>query len=96
MSAALEMGPPADGEDDPAKLWAEIHQLRAAVAGPHGHASWQAAAIAERAKHDQLRDAAENLVQAYRAKYMATARGRIRANAPLRQEVAELNAVLRA
>lgn len=30
-------------------LWAEIHRLRAAVAGPAGFASWQDAATAERA-----------------------------------------------
>ncbi len=30
------------------ELWAEIHRLRAAVAGPAGFASWQEAATAER------------------------------------------------
>jgi len=37
-----------DDEADPVRLWAEIHRLRAAVQGPDGHPSWQAAATAER------------------------------------------------
>lgn len=42
------LGPLVDSEEDPARLWAEIHRLRAAVAGPEGYASWQEAATAER------------------------------------------------
>lgn len=38
------LGPDATDVD----LWAEIHRLRAAVAGPAGFASWQDAATAER------------------------------------------------
>ena len=40
----------SDNEEDPGVLWAEIHRLRAAVAGPAGYASWQDAAIAERVR----------------------------------------------
>lgn len=39
-----------DNEEDAGRLWAEIHRLRAAVAGPHGYASWQEAATAERVR----------------------------------------------
>ena len=39
-----------DSEEDPARLWAEIHRLRAAVAGPQGYATWQDAATAERVR----------------------------------------------
>ncbi|MDO9252554.1 MAG: hypothetical protein Q7U48_13525 [Hydrogenophaga sp.] len=39
-----------DSEEDPARLWAEIHTLRAAVAGPQGYATWQDAAVAERVR----------------------------------------------
>lgn len=35
-------------EDDAGILWAEIHNLRAAIQGPDGFASWQDAATAER------------------------------------------------
>lgn len=42
------LGPLVDSEEDPARLWAEIHTLRAAVAGPKGYATWQEAATAER------------------------------------------------
>ena len=42
------LGPLLDSEEDPARLWAEIHTLRAAAAGPPGYASWQEAATAER------------------------------------------------
>ena len=31
-------------------LWAEIHRLRAAVAGPEGYAGWQDAAASERVR----------------------------------------------
>jgi hypothetical protein len=40
--------PADDDESDPVTLWAEIHRLRAAVAGPDGFASWQDAATNER------------------------------------------------
>lgn len=35
-------------ENDPSLLWAEIHRLRAALAGPSGFSTWQDAATAER------------------------------------------------
>lgn len=38
-----------DNEENPVSLWAEIHRLRAAIKGPEGYATWQDAAIAERA-----------------------------------------------
>ena len=44
------LGPLVDSEEDPARLWAEIHKLRAAVQGPQGYATWQDAAAAERAR----------------------------------------------
>ena len=43
------LGPLVDTEQDPARLWAEIHLLRDAVQGPNGYATWQEAATAERA-----------------------------------------------
>ena len=41
---------PVELHDDasPVDLWAEIHRLRAAVAGPDGYSSWQDAAVDER------------------------------------------------
>ena len=43
------LGPLVDSEEDPARLWAEIHRLRAEVAGgPLGYATWKDAAEAER------------------------------------------------
>jgi hypothetical protein len=43
------LGPLADSEEDPARLWAEIHLLRAELAGgPLGYATWKDAATAER------------------------------------------------
>lgn len=44
------LGPLLDSEEDPARLWAEIHRLRAAVQGPDGYATWQQAAVAERVR----------------------------------------------
>ena len=44
------LGPLADSEEDPARLWAEIHRLRAEVAGPQGYATWKDAAVAERVR----------------------------------------------
>lgn len=43
------LGPLLDSEEDPARLWAEIHLLRAEMAGPAGHETWKDAAVAERA-----------------------------------------------
>jgi hypothetical protein len=45
-----ELGLLLASEEDPARLWAEIHRLRAVVQGPAGYATWQDAAIAERAR----------------------------------------------
>ena len=39
-----------DNEEDGARLWAEIHLLRAALQGPDGFATWQDAATAERVR----------------------------------------------
>jgi hypothetical protein len=50
MSTSEELGPLPDSEEDPARLWAEIHRLRAAVQGPDGYATWQDAAVAERVR----------------------------------------------
>ncbi len=50
------LGPLADSEEDPARLWSEIHRLRAAVQGPDGYATWQDAATALRSA-DHLRKA---------------------------------------
>ena len=44
------LGPLDANEEDPARLWAEIHRLRAAVQGPQGYATWQEAATAERVR----------------------------------------------
>ena len=44
------LGPLVDSEEDPARLWTEIHTLRAAVKGPDGYATWQQAATAERVR----------------------------------------------
>lgn len=48
MSAKL--GPLLDSEEDPARLWAEIHLLRAAMQGPDGYLTWHEAAVAERVR----------------------------------------------
>lgn len=47
MSA--ELGPLLDSEEDPARLWAEIHRLRADAQGPQGYRTWKEAATVERA-----------------------------------------------
>ena len=54
-----ELGPLVDSEEDPARLWAEIHRLRAELAGgPLGYATWKDAATAERLSRVQFqRDA---------------------------------------
>ena len=44
------LGPLLDSEENPARLWAEIHRLRAAVKGPQGYETWQDAAITERVR----------------------------------------------
>lgn len=54
------LGPLLDSEEDPARLWAEIHRLRTALQGPIGFATWQETATAERMirvqfQHDALR-----------------------------------------
>jgi hypothetical protein len=55
------LSPLVDSEENPARLWAEIHRLRAEVAGgPLGYATWKDAAEAERvlrvkAEKDALR-----------------------------------------
>lgn len=53
------LGPLLDSEEDPARLWAEIHLLRAAVSGPQGYASWQEAATAERVRRVRAERALE-------------------------------------
>lgn len=45
-----QLGPLLDSEENPARLWAEIHRLRAEVAGPQGYATWKDAAVAERVR----------------------------------------------
>ena len=72
------LGPLVDSEEDPARLWAEIHTLRAAVAGPQGYASWQDAATderlrrmdAERLAHERL-DPLRAELHAENERYMA-------------------------
>lgn len=46
-------------EEDAGVLWAEIHRLQAAVAGPDGYPSWQAAATAERVRRVAAEKAAK-------------------------------------
>lgn len=93
------LGPLLDGEEDPARLWAEIHLLRAAVQGPDGYATWQDAAIAERVRRvkaeiDRLCEAGQRLVDAYRDRYRKPSTDGLRANAPLRHQFAEFNATI--
>lgn len=72
------LGPLVDSEEDPARLWAEIHRLRAAVQGPAGYASWQDAATderlrrrdAERLAHERL-DPLRAELHAANERYMA-------------------------
>jgi hypothetical protein len=42
------MAPLDDNENNPVRLWAEIHKLRAESRGPDGFATWMDAAIHER------------------------------------------------
>ena len=53
------LGPLLDSEEDPARLWAEIWRLRAAVQGPAGYATWQDAATAERVRRVEAQVKAE-------------------------------------
>jgi hypothetical protein len=55
------LGPLVDSEEDPARLWAEIHRLRAAVQGPDGYATWQDAATAERVRRVKAEKAQANV-----------------------------------
>ena len=55
------LGPLVDSEEDPARLWAEIHTLRAAVQGPDGYATWQDAATAERVRRVKSEKAQANV-----------------------------------
>ena len=55
------LGPLVDSEEDPARLWAEIHRLRAAVQGPAGYATWQDAATAERVRRVKAEKAQANV-----------------------------------
>ena len=56
------LGPLVDSEEDPARLWAEIHRLRAAVQGPQGYETWQDAATAERVRRVRAEAALRELV----------------------------------
>lgn len=48
------MNPQIDpNEQDAVVLWAEIWRLRTALRGPDGYATWQDAAVAERARRIQ-------------------------------------------
>jgi hypothetical protein len=42
------MEPLNDNENNPVRLWAEIHKLRAEAKGPDGFETWRDAAIHER------------------------------------------------
>jgi hypothetical protein len=55
------VGPLLNSEEDPARLWAEIHRLRAAVQGPDGYATWQDAATAERVRRVKAEKAQANV-----------------------------------
>ena len=55
------LGPLVDSEEDPARLWAEIHRLRAAVQGPDGYATWPEAATAERVGRGKAEKAQANV-----------------------------------
>ena len=46
----MNLNPLDDNEEDPARLWAEIHTLREAIKGPDGYDTWQDAAVSERWK----------------------------------------------
>jgi hypothetical protein len=61
------LGPLLDSEEDPARLWAEIHRLRAAVQGPDGYATWQDAATAERVRRVRAENEVADAKHAMRA-----------------------------
>ena len=63
LKSNLVLGPLVDSEEDPARLWAEIHRLRAAVAGPKGYASWQEAATSERMRRVRKEQQIETLLR---------------------------------
>lgn len=52
--------PLLDSEEDPVRLWAEIHLLRADLQGPDGFATWQDAAVAERVRRVKAEKDLEN------------------------------------
>ena len=70
------MNPLLDGEEDAARLWAEIHLLRAAVAGPEGHASWQDAATDERIRRVAAERNLAAAVAAERERWVALCAGK--------------------
>lgn len=47
------MSPLSPNEENPVRLWAEIHKLRAEIQGPQGYRTWKDAAIAERHRRIQ-------------------------------------------
>lgn len=55
------MTPLTYNEEDPARLWAEIHKLREALKGPDGFDTWQDAAVAERLRCTALKGALQSL-----------------------------------
>ena len=65
------LGPLLDSEEDPARLWAEIHRLRAEVAGPPGYASWQDAATEERLRRRDAERLAHERLDPLRAELHA-------------------------
>ena len=65
------LGPLVDSEEDPARLWAEIHRLRAAVQGPQGYASWQEAATHERERRVTAERRAQERLEPMRAELHA-------------------------
>ena len=55
------MEPLSPNEEDPSRLWAEIHTLREAIKGPDGYASWQDAAVAERIRRVKMERSIDKL-----------------------------------
>jgi hypothetical protein len=60
------MEPLDDNENNPIRLWAEIHKLRAEAKGPDGFPTWKEAAIAERAKNVLRRGAVQAAISMLR------------------------------
>jgi hypothetical protein len=60
------MEPLDDNENNPIRLWAEIHRLRAEMQGPDGFPTWKEAAIAERAKNVLRRGAVQAAISMLR------------------------------